>query len=137
MRIGGQAAAVAKLAAEVAQLRLRQAALQVGAGIDAWGGVRLEMHLVAFAGGGAGAKHMVQAHLHHGRCGQVGGDVAADAGAAVERLQHHGHGVPADDVGEAGLQLDVAGILRLILKVDGVLVGCVEGGLRQHHSLTA
>ena len=137
MRIGGQAAALPKFAAEVAQLRLRQAALQVGAGIDAGGGVRLEMHLVSLTGRGAGAKQMVQAHLHHGGGGQVGGDVAADAGAAVKRLQHHGHRVPADDVGKAGFQFDVARILRLVLKVDGVLVGRVEGGFGQHHPLAA
>ena len=44
---------------------------------------------------------------------------------------------PADDVGETGLQFDVAGILRLVFKVDGVLVGRVEGGLRHHHPLAA
>ena len=137
MRIGGQAAAFAELAAEVPQLRLRQAAFQVGAGIDSGGGVGLEMHLVPFAGSVPSPKHMVQAHFHHGGRGQVRGDVAAHAGAAVERLQHHRHGVPADDVGETGLQFDVAGILRLIFEVDGVLVGRVEGGLRHHHPLAA
>ncbi len=77
--------------------------------------------------GAAVAEDMVEAHLHQGGGGRVGGDMPAQAGARIIGLKHHGHGVPANDVLDTLLDIHVARIRRLQLGRNGVPVGGVEG----------
>ena len=63
--------------------------------------------------------------VEHGRRGEAG-DVAAHVGVAVGR-HHHGHGVPADVVADALLQLEVPGERRLPRHRDGVHVRGLGG----------
>ena len=135
MRIGRQAAAGAEFAAEVGELDLGEAPLQEGARVHARRGVGLEVHLVAAVAVAGRAEDVVEAHFHHGGSREVGGDVAADARAAVVRLQHHRRGVPAQDVLDTGFQVDVARIGGLLGERNGVLVGRVEGRVRKHHAV--
>ena len=75
------------------------------------------------------AEKVLQTDLEHRGPRRVGADVAADPGAAVVAAQHHRHGVPAVDVLDALLELDVAGVGRLLLQRDGVAIRGVEGGI--------
>src|SRR5699024_9646059 len=80
VRVGGQAAAAGRareLLAEPVQVVLAQAALQVGAGIHAGGGVPLEVDLVPAAGVVLAAEEVVQAHFVQGGHRSVGGNVPA------------------------------------------------------------
>lgn len=52
--------------------------------------------------------------------------MAADAGTAVITPEHHRHGVPAVDVFDAPLDLDVAGVGGLLFERDGVAIGGVQ-----------
>ena len=97
--------------------------------------MRLEVNLVV--AGAAYPEDVVETHFHHGRRGQVGGDVPADPRAAVEGLQHHGDRVPADDVADARLEFHIARVLGLILDIDRVLVGGIQCRLGQHDPLAA
>ncbi len=126
MGIRGQAAALLQLAAVVIELRLGQAAFEVGARVDAGRGVRLDADEIAAVVVGLVAEEVVEADLHHRGGRSVGADVAADAGAAVVGSQHHRHGIPAQDVLDAGLEVDVARIGRLLLQRDRVAVGGIE-----------
>ena len=95
----------------------------------------LEVHLVSAVGVAPRAEYMVETHFHHRRGREIGGDMAPDAGAAVIGLQHHGRGIPAEDVLDAAFQLDVAGVGRLVGQRDGVLVGRIERRLGEHDAI--
>ena len=80
VRVGRQAAArVRQLLAEPVELVLGQAALEERAGVDAGGGVALEVDLVAAAGVVLAAEEVVEAHLGERRDRRVRRDVPADA----------------------------------------------------------
>lgn len=69
------------------------------------------------------AEEVVEAHLVKLGDGGVGGDVPPDAvRLLVGPGDHHGH-VPAEDVGDAALQLQVPGVRGLFLLGEGVEVG--------------
>ena len=67
MRIGGEATAFLQFAAEVFQLMLVEAPFEKGAGVDAGGGVSLEVYLVAGMAVAGGAEKVVVADLIEGR----------------------------------------------------------------------
>ena len=134
MRVAGETAAVAELAPKIGQLSRRQAAFQKCSRVDTRRGVRLKMHLVPAVAFRAGPEQMVETYLHHGRSGKIGGDMPAYPGTRVISLQHHSHGIPADDVANPSLQLNVARIRRLLAQIDGVLVRGVERRLGQHQA---
>jgi hypothetical protein len=69
---------VADLLPEPVELVLGQAALEVGAGVDAGGGVALEVDLVAAAGVVLAAEEVVEADLVQRRRRRVRRQVAAD-----------------------------------------------------------
>ena len=106
----------------------RQPLHQVGAGVDAGGGVALDVELVAAAGVVLAAEEVVVADLVEARGRGVRRDVAADLEAlAVGRGDHH-RGVPADQPADLPLHLLVAGEPRLALGRDGVdEVGAAQG----------
>src|SRR6185312_15147433 len=90
VRVGRQAAAgVADLLAEPVELLLGEAALEVGAGVDAGGGVALEPDLVAAAGVVLAAEEVVEADLVERGGRRVAGDVAADGDPRTLRAVHH------------------------------------------------
>ena len=117
------------LLAEVVELVLGEAALDEGAGVDAGGAVALEVDEVPEAAVGLPPEEVVEAHLvERGRAG-VGGEMAADAFAAIVGPAHHGRGVPADVGADAALDVFVAGEPRLLVAGDGVHVrGRDRGG---------
>ncbi len=111
------------LLAEVVELVLGETALDEGAGVDAGGGVALEVDEVPEAAVGLAPEEVVEADLvERGRAG-VGGEMAADAFTAVVGAAHHGRGVPADVGADAALDVLVAGEPRLLVLRDRVHVG--------------
>ena len=127
MGVAGQAPA-RDLLAEVVELVLGEPALDEGAGVDAGGAVALEVDEVPEAAVGLAPEEVVEADLvQRGRAG-VGGEMAADALAAVVGPAHHGRRVPADVGADAALDVFVAGEPRLLVARDGVHVGGRHGG---------
>ena len=94
----------------------------------------LKVHLVTPVTIGARTEYMIEAHFHHRGSRQIGGDVTTHPGSTIGALQHHGDRVPANDVGDPSLQVNITGIGRLILQLDSVLVRSVERSLRQHQA---
>ncbi len=120
VRVGGQAVAV-RLLAEPVELPLGEAAFEEGAGVDAGGGVALEVELVAGAAGGRvvlATEEVLEAGLVQPGGGGVGGDVAAEAESAA--AGHHRGGVPPVVGGDPALHLLVARIVGLRGGGDGV-----------------
>ena len=117
------------LLAEPAELLGGEPLHQVGAGVDAGGGVTLDVELVAAAGVVLAAEEVVVADLVEAGGRGVRRDVAADLEAlAVGRGDHH-RGVPADQAADLALHLLVAGEPRLALGRDGVdVVGAAQRG---------
>ena len=130
MRIRRQAAALGQLLPEVLQLLFGEAAFEVGAGVDAGRGVALEVNLVAAAGGVAALEKVVLTHLVDTGRRREGGNVAAEGAVLEVGLDHHGHGVPADQTLDTPLQVAVARLGRLAFGGNSVDVGRV-GGERQ------
>ena len=77
-------------------------ALEEGAGVDAGGGVALDVDLVAAAGVVLAAEEVVEADLVERRGGRVRRDVAADLDAGALGAVHHDRGVPADEARGSG-----------------------------------
>ena len=101
------------------KLRCADAPLEVGAGVNARGGMTLIEDLVACATLLA-VEEVVEADLVEACRTGVGGEVSADAGVGLVRAQHHGGGVPANDVADARLHRLVAGEGGLVTRLDGV-----------------
>ncbi len=117
-----------ELAAEVFQLVLAQPPLHVGPGVDARGGVALEINLVAGLPVGLAPEEVVEADLiQAGRAGE-GGQMAADPLGRVVGPHHHDGGVPADVGPDAALDVLVAGEPGLLVGRDGVDVRRRDGG---------
>ena len=124
MRVGRQTAArVRLLLPEPVELVRGQAALEVRPGVDAGGGVALEVDLVAAAGVVLAAEEVVQTDLVQRRHGRVRGDVAADAEALALGASHHDCRVPADPRAIPALHGLVTREVRLLVHTDGVHVG--------------
>ena len=122
----------ADLAAEVVEVVGLEAALEEGAGVDARGGVALEVDVVAGGAAVLAAEEVVEADLvQRGRAG-VGGEVAADAVGGLVRLHHHHRRVPADVGADAPLDELVAGEPRLGLAGDRVDVRGRHGRRKAH-----
>mmetsp|Transcript_30714 Transcript_30714/g.92892 ORF Transcript_30714/g.92892 Transcript_30714/m.92892 type:complete len:271 (-) Transcript_30714:330-1142(-) len=120
MWVAGHAVAI-DLLAEVHDLLQRQALLQVSSRVRARRGVALHVNLIAHAAGERLApEKMVLADLDHVAHRGEGADVAADARGALVAVAHHDRGVPADEVGEPALHGQVAWVLRLAARGDGV-----------------
>ena len=128
----GARAAVRELLAEAVEAVLGQPALEVGAGVDAGGGVALDVDLVAAAVVVLAAEEVVEADLvQRGRRG-VGRDVATDADARPLRAVHRHRRVPPDEAAVGPLGLLVAGEPRLPVGGDGVdVVGAGERRARR------
>ena len=125
---------VLDLLAEAVELLLGQPALEEGAGVDAGGGVALDVDLVAAAGVVLAAEEVVEADLVEAGRGLVRRDVAADLEALAVRGGDHHRGVPADEGADPALDLLVAGEPRLALGRDRVdVVGAAQRGHADLH----
>jgi len=121
-------AGAADLAAEVVEIVLRQAPLEERPGVDAGGGVALEVDLIAGLAVVLAPEEVVEPDLvQAGRRG-VGGQVAADAFGVLVGPDHHHGGVPPHVGPDAALDVLVAREPRLELGRDGVHVGGGDGG---------
>ena len=119
--------AVLDLLPEPVELLLVEPALEEGAGVDAGGGVALDVDLVAAAGVVLAAEEVVEADLVEAGRGLVRRDVAADLEALAVGAGDHDRGVPADERADPALDLLVAGEPRLALGRDGVdVVGAAQ-----------
>ena len=108
-----------RLLAVAVELRRVDAPLEVRARIDAGRGMSLIEDLVA----GAAllpAEEVVETDLVEARGAGVGGEMPADAGVRLVCAQHHGGGVPTNDVANARLHRLVAREGGLIARLDGV-----------------
>ena len=66
------------------------------------------------------AEEVVEANLVEARGAGVGGEMPADAGVRLVCAQHHGGGVPANDVADARLHRLISREGGLIARLDGV-----------------
>jgi hypothetical protein len=120
--------ASADLLAEVVEVVVGQAALEVCPGVDAGSGVTLEVHVVAAARSVPAAEEVVETDLvQRSRAGERR-QVAADALGVLVGLDHHHRRVPADERPDATLDVLVAGEPRLVLARDRVDVGRADRG---------
>ena len=129
VRVGREALAdtVLHLLTEARELRLVEPALEERAGVDAGGGVALDVDLVAAALVALAAEEVVEADLVERRRRLVRRDVPADLEAlAVGRRDGHG-GVPAQERADPALDVLVAREPRLALRRDRVdVVGAAQ-----------
>ena len=108
------------LLAEPVHLRLGEPSLEESPGVDAGGGVSLEVDLVSAALVVTAAEEVVEADLVQRGGRGVGGDVATDADAWPLCAVDHDGGVPAQELAVTALDLLVAGKPGLGLRGDGV-----------------
>jgi hypothetical protein len=108
------------LLAEAAQVVHAQPPLEEGARVEAGRGVALHVDEVAGSLVVARAPEVVEADLVEGGRGLVAGDVTAELRRLRVGLQHRGHRVPADQGAHLVLELEVAGIGRLLVRTDRV-----------------
>mmetsp|Transcript_247 Transcript_247/g.801 ORF Transcript_247/g.801 Transcript_247/m.801 type:complete len:1043 (+) Transcript_247:305-3433(+) len=120
MRIAGHALPVDLLPKAHDPLQ-GQAALEVGARVRAGRRMALHVDLVAHAAGVSfPTKEMVHADLPHVADRGEGADVAADPCGSLVAVTDHHSGIPADQVGDAPLHSQVAGIRGFHARRDGV-----------------
>ncbi len=121
VRVGRQPAArVAVLLAEPVELLGGEPALEVGARVDAGGGVPLNEDLVTATGVGLTAEEVVEPHLVERGRGRVCRNMATHTDSRTLRAVHHDRRVPADPGAVAPLDVLVAGEPRLELGRDRV-----------------
>ena len=141
MRVGRESLS-AGFRAKVFQLLFGNAPLQKRAGVDAGGGVSLEVDEVGAAsdfvaadfgageGGVCGAEEVVEADIVEDGGGGEGGDVSAEFAGLSVCAHDHGEGVPPHEGADSRLALVVAGGGLLQADGDGVDVrrcGAVRG----------
>src|SRR4051812_8117437 len=77
---------------------------------------------------------MVESDLEQIGGGGVARDVAAELGMRAVSAYYHRERVPADDRGQAALQLEISRELRLLGERHGILVGRVEDRRHRHET---
>ena len=122
------------------ELCFAQAPFQKRARVDAGRRVRLEIDEIPagcadFLPGRPGAEEMVEADLEQVGCRGVAGYVAAQLGISAVGAHHHRQRIPAHDRGQALLELEIAGKLRLVREADAVAVRRVEYRWQLHAAL--
>ena len=128
MGVGGESTLGLQFAPVVFQLPGGEPPFEPGTCVNSGCCRRLQHHDVAAVSRVAAAKEMILSHLHQRGGGGMGGQVTADAAAAVSGPHHHGHGIPADDILQLPFDHGVAGVGRLLLSRDTVDVGCAQDG---------
>ncbi len=130
MRVGAQARP-ADLAPVVLQVGLVEETLQVGAGVDAGGRVRLEVDQVAALFGAVAAEEVVESDFEQIGRGGIAGDMAAQFAIGAVGAHHHGQRIPAQRGAQPGFDLQVARVGRLRLHGDGIHIGARAGAGRR------
>ena len=121
MRVGAQPGLAGdRLAPEVVELVLAEPSLEERARVDARRRVALVEDLVARLAVVLAPEEVVEADLVQAGGRRVRREVAADAGEAAVRAEHHRRGVPADQPADAALDRLVAREERLLLGADRV-----------------
>ena len=126
MRIGREAAARLRLAAEVLEVRFVDAPFEIRARVDARGRVALEEDDVAGAAV-VPAEEMIEGDLVQRRGGRERRDVAADAFLGLVGADDHRRRVPADEALDAAFDVRAAGHQRLLVGGNAVDVRRVRG----------
>src|SRR5690606_7250622 len=88
-------------------------------GVDAGGGMALNVNQVATMVLARCAPEMVEADVVQRGAGREAGDVAADTVVLSVGFHHHGHSVPADQRADPPLQVMVPGGADLLVGRDG------------------
>jgi hypothetical protein len=109
---------------------LTQVALQKGACVDPWGGVSLEIDLVAASVLSSPSKKVVKTHFIEERCGGVGGEVSPEPFKAGVGPVDHDHGVPPNDPAEPDLELFIPRVGGFLGDRDGVHIIGDKGTIR-------
>jgi hypothetical protein len=120
------------LAPEAVELRLREASLEKGPGVDSRCGMPLDEDRVAVGLVVPAAEEVVESDFIEARRGGVGGDVPAQPLEAMVRARNHDGGVPPDEPADAPLHDRISGIDRLLLGADGVDVARLGRGRDPH-----
>ena len=102
------------LEAEIVEVLLVETPFEECSGIDAGGGVSLEIDVVAGIVAVLAAKEVVEPHLVQGGRRSKRREVSADALFAVVGLDHHHGRVPPNKPPDPPFQIGVAGILGLL-----------------------
>ena len=124
VRIGRKTAAINFLA-EFVQLLFTDAAFHIGARIDAGGGVPLEINQIATVSICLAMEKMVEAHVIQRGSGCEAGDMSAQFGRILIRIQHNHHRIPAHQRAQAMFQFMVTGRTFFFIKRDRVQIRCV------------
>ena len=133
MRVAAEAgAAAANLAAELFQIRLVEATLEKGAGVDARRGVALEVDVVARVAVVLAAEEVVEADLVQARRTREGAEVTADSFFVLVRAHDHHRCVPTYERANATLDVFVAGEPWLGFARDRVDVRRADGCGKAH-----
>ncbi len=126
-RVGVAGQPAADLTAEAVEIILVEPVLQVGAGVDAGGGVALDVDMVAGDAVFLAPEEVVEPDLVQDRRRGEGRQVTADAVGGLVGPDHHHRRVPPDEAADPPLQVLVAGEPCLLGGGDGV---DVRGGHR-------
>ncbi len=124
MGIRGQALAV-DLLAKMQQLIFAQTAFDEGAGVDARGGMALDIDQIAGIVRGRRVPEMPEADVVKGRGGLEARDMAAQRMRLLVGLDHGRERIPADDGTDAAFDLAITGIMRLAIDRDRIHIGRV------------
>ena len=122
VRIRGEAAALAQFLAKIVKLLGVHAALEISARVIARGRMTLKINHVGRRAIVPAAKKMIESYLIKRGRRSKGRNVAAEAVMNPVRLDHHGHGVPANVTFNAAFQFAIAGVSRFGFGRDGINV---------------
>ena len=123
VRIRRQPVAIDFLA-EFIQLLFADAAFHEGARIHAGRRVALEVHQVAAVRIRLAVEEVVEAHVIQGGSRSEAGDVAAQLGRFLIRVQHDGHRVPAHQCTDTMFHIEIAGRALFFIQRNRVDIGC-------------
>ncbi len=107
VRIGGKATTV-YFTAEIVELLLAEAALQIGARVHPGRTVTLEKHQVTTRILAVAAKEIIEAHVIERGTGQKGRDMSAEPLVIIIGAHHHRQRVPANQRAYAALDEQIA-----------------------------
>src|ERR1039458_2571077 len=93
--------------------------------------MRLKEHQVAIMAVGIGAKEMIETDLKDFSGRGVARDMTAQLAIRLVGTHHHRQRIPAQNRGDALLQVDVAWMNRLLLERNGIAVGRIRQSMHQ------
>ena len=109
-----------------------EAVLEEGPGVDARGGVTLDVYVISGKSVIFAAEEVVEANLIQGRRRGECGEMAADSVGRFVGLDHHDGRVPSNEPPDPFLEIHVAGEPGFLFGRDGVDVGGADRGGNTH-----